>query len=136
MGKIFNFRRPRQTGHREASNEEYLSHIPHSSAAVGWGTVDHTEPDAWGNYQQGFQQNAEAFLNTTHPDMYNGRYMEREIDCHKRLAITEARRGRESNIRSIHNIRIHQKACLLELELAIAQLEEAITRCDEEVAKC
>lgn len=135
MRNIFKSGR-KQSGHREASTDEYLSHITHSSGAVGWGTIDHTEPESWEDYRQGFGQNAEAFLNTTNPDMYNGRYLDREIGCYERLAITEARRRREQNRRSIHNIRIHQKACLLELELSIAQLEDALNRCNEEVTKC
>ena len=136
MRNIFKFGRTRQSSHREASTEEHLSHIPHSSGAVGWGTIDHSEPDSWEGYQQSFRQNAEAFLNATHPDMYNGRYLDREIGCYEQLAITQARSCRERNRRSIHNIRIYQKACLLELELGIAQLEEAFTRCEEEVTKC
>lgn len=135
MRNIFKFGK-KQSGHREASTDEYLSHIQHSSGAVGWGTIDHEAPDSWESYRQSFRQNAEAFLNTAHPDMYNGRYLDREIGCYKQLAITEARRCRERNRRSIHNIRIHQKACLLELELAIAQMEEALNHCNEEVTKC
>ena len=135
MRNIFKFGK-KQSGHREASTDEYLSHITHSSGAVGWGTIDYTEPESWENYRQNFRQNAEAFLNTTHPDMYNGRYLDREIGCYEQLAITEARSCRERNHRSIHNIRTYQKACLLELELSIAQLEEALNRCNEEETKC
>lgn len=136
MRKFFKLGRTKQSSHREASTEEYLSHIPHTSGAVGWGTVDHAEPGSWEEYRQGFRQNAEGFLNAARPDMYNGGYLDGEIDSYERLAITEARHCREGNIRSIHNIRIYQKAGLLELELAIAQLEEELTRCEEEVNKC
>ena len=137
MRKFFKFGRThQQSSHREASTEEHLSHIPHTSGAVGWGTIDHAEPDSWDRYRQGFPQNASSFVNTAHPDLYNGRYLDGEVGCYERLAITEARSCRERNRRSIHNIRIYQKACLLELELAIAQLEEEFTRCEEEVTKC
>lgn len=136
MRNFFKFGRSQKSSHREASTDEYQSHIPHSSGAVGWGTIDHEEPDSWESYRQSFWQNAEAFLNTTHPDMYNGRYLDREISCYEQLALTEARRCRERNRRSIHNIRTYQNACLLELELSIAQLEEALDRCNEEVTKC
>ena len=95
MRKFFKLGRTKQSSHREASTEEYLSHIPHTSGAVGWGTVDHAEPGSWEEYRQGFRQNAEGFLNAARPDMYNGGYLDGEIDSYERLAITEARHCRE-----------------------------------------
>ena len=136
MRNIFKLGQTKQPSHRSVSTEEHLAHVPHSSSAVGWGTIAHTGPDSWEEYRQRFQQNAEAFIHAAQPDIYNGRYLDEEISCYKQLAVTEARRCRENNIRSIHNIRIHQKACLRDLELAIAQLEEEYARCEEEVNKC
>lgn len=136
MFNFFKSGRNKQPSHRQVSTEEYLSQITHSSGAVGWGTVDHDEPDNWAEYRQRFQDNAEAFLSATHPDKYNDRYLDREIRCYQELAIAEDKSSRVRNMRSRHNIKIYQEACLLELDLAIAQLEETLNEYEKEALKC
>lgn len=137
MGKFRLFGRSRNnSGLREASNEEHLSFITHSSNAVGWGTVEHAEPDSWTAYMSGFHQEVSDYMDRTHPDIYNGRCMDDQIRRHQELAVTEAGHCRVRNQRSIHNIRTYQNACLHELDLAIAQMEEELNRCQEEGSKC
>lgn len=137
MSKFRFFGRSRsKTGQREANNEEHLAHVPHSSQAIGWGTVEHPVPDDWDSYMKRFPGEVSAFLEQTHPDIYNGSYMDGRIRRYKELAVTEARSCRVRNEKSIHNIHTYQAACLSELEMAIACMEEELKRCQEEVNKC
>lgn len=125
-----------KTGHREANNEEHRAFVPHSSPAIGWGTVGYPTPDSWKAYMDGFRGEVTAYLERTHPDIYNGCFMDRQVRRNEKLAITQARDYCVRNEKSIHNIRTYQTACLSELELTIAYMEEELKRCQEEVSKC
>ena len=120
--------RPDHTENKQAKTVERVQAIGHSCEAIGWRPVGDTTPKQFQQFLNNLHTDIEGFISKTNPDKYNACFYVNTVESELALALKELEMQRTEHKRSIHNIRIYQKASLTDLENYLKQLEEALAK--------
>lgn len=128
LKSILNKLRPDRIDNKQVRTVERIAAIDHSSDAVGWRPVPYTTPDSFEQFLANLDSDMERFIAQANPDRYNACFYETTIDAQVNLALKELATQRTEHRRSIHNIRIYQRASLTDMENHLHRMEEALAK--------
>ena len=129
---ILNKLRPNHTDNKQVETVEHIAAIGHSCDAIGWRPISYSTPKHFEQFLSNLDTDIEQFIAQTNPDKYNANFFVSTIDNEVALALKELATQRTEHRRSIHNIRIYQKASLTDLTNRLKRMEEALNKNKEE----
>lgn len=132
MKNFLNKLRPDRTDGKQAKTVERIAVIGHSCDAVGWRPVSYTVPERFERFISELDSDINGFISKANPDRYNACFYNTTVDREVELALKELVPQRTEHKRSIHNIRLYQQACLLDMENHLQRMEEAFVKNKEE----
>ena len=127
MKNILDYLNPNRNANKQAKLIERVSAITHTSDAVGWRPVSYEMPQRFQSFIAD-DSDMDDLLSKTNADMFNARFYEGTIDAEKAIGKCELSPQKIEHKRVIHQIRIYQKASLLNIQQQIARLEVELAR--------
>ena len=129
MKNILDYLNPNRNANKQAKLIERVSAITHTSDAVGWRPVSYEMPQRFQSFIAD-DSDMDDLLSKTNADMFNARFYEGTIDAEKAIGKCELSPQKIEHARIIHQIRIYQKASLLDMELQLQRLEDELDKCE------
>ena len=126
MKNILDYLNPNRNANKQAKLIERVSAITHTSDAIGWRPVSYEMPQRFQSFIA--DDSDKGLLSKTNADMFNPRYYEGIVDAETAIGKREVSPQEIDHKRVIHQIRIYQKASLLNIQQQIARLEDELAR--------
>lgn len=127
MKNILDYLNPNRNANKQAKLVERVSAITHTSDAIGWRPVSYEMPQRFQSFIAD-DSDMDNLLDTTNADMYNARYYESTVAAEQKIGKCQVSPQEIDHQRVIHQIRIYQKASLLNIQQQIARLEDELTK--------
>ena len=134
LKNILNKLRPDHTDNKQVETVERIAVIGHSCDAIGWRPVSYAIPKHFEQFLSNLNTDMEHFIAQANPDKYNAHFFVSTIDNEVALALKELATQRIEHKRSIHNIRIYQKASLTDLTNRLKRMEETLKKNKEVIS--
>lgn len=130
MKNILDFLNPNRNANKQAKLIERVSAISHSCDAIGWRPLPYALPQRFQSFIADDNDMADL-ISQTNADMFNPRYYEGIVDAETAIDKCEVSQQKIDHVRIIHQIRIYQKASLLNIQQQIARMEDELARSEE-----